>query len=213
MGQILKTLKELKLDENTLVIFTSDNGAAGRPAPPFRGSKGTIFEGGVREPCIMRWPGKIPAKTTCEQIAGNIDLLPTFAKLVGAEPPQDRVIDGRDITSLMFQADAKAVRDTHLYFTGAGRLGAIRQDNWKLFIGLGESEKKEENAAGKGKAKAKAEQFLNSTLFDLASDVSESKDVAAEHPEIVAKLEKEAKERLAEIEKNRRPIGTLTPQQ
>src|SRR5436189_3769818 len=91
VGQIMQTLKELQLDENTLVIFTSDNGPAGRSAAPLRGNKGTTLEGGVREPCIMRWPGRIPARTTCDRIAGNIDMLPTLAKLVGATPPQDRV--------------------------------------------------------------------------------------------------------------------------
>ncbi len=101
VGQILATLKELNLDDNTLVIFTSDNGPQSRTAPPLRGAKGTNFEGGVREPCIMRWPGKIPAGKTCNRIVGNIDMLPTFAKLVGVEPPKDRVIDGRNITSLL----------------------------------------------------------------------------------------------------------------
>ena len=133
VGKILATLKELKLDENTLVIFTSDNGPAGRSAAPLRGNKGTNFEGGVREPCIMRWPGKIAASSTCKQIMGNIDMLPTFAKLVGAEVPKDRVIDGRDITSLMLTPDAPPVRDTHLYFGGL-KLAAIRQGDWKLFL-------------------------------------------------------------------------------
>ncbi|MCX6853817.1 MAG: sulfatase, partial [Verrucomicrobia bacterium] len=102
VGQIIATLQELHLDEKTLVIFTSDNGPAKREAPPFRGAKGSIYEGGVREPCIMRWPGKIPAGTSCDRIAGNIDVLPTFAKLVGVEPQKDHILDGRDITPLMF---------------------------------------------------------------------------------------------------------------
>jgi arylsulfatase A-like enzyme len=208
VGQIFSTLSELKLDERTLVIFTSDNGAAGRPSPVYRGSKATIFEGGVREPCIMRWPGKIPANTTCQQIAGNIDLLPTFAKLLNVPVPADRVIDGRDITPLMFNPNAPAVRDTHLYFTGAGRLGAIRQGNWKLFIGLGEAEKLIQGNPITG-GKPKADQFLKHVLYDLSADLAETKDVAEEHPEVVAKLAAEAKARLEEIEKNRRPVGSL----
>src|SRR5262245_11227332 len=83
VGQVMQTLKELQLDEKTLVIFTSDNGAASGSAAPWRGKKASNFEGGVREPCLMRWPGRIPPGTTCDRIAGNIDLLPTFAKLVG----------------------------------------------------------------------------------------------------------------------------------
>ena len=114
VGQIMKTLSDLKLDEKTLVIFTSDNGAASGSSAPWRGKKGTTFEGGVREPCIMRWPGRIPAGTTCNQIAGNIDVLPTLAKLVGTEVSKDRVIDGRDISSLILNDNAPAVRDTHL---------------------------------------------------------------------------------------------------
>jgi arylsulfatase A-like enzyme len=134
VGQILQTLKELNLEQNTLVVFTSDNGAASGSAGPLRGKKGTLYEGGVREPCIMRWPGKIPAGTTCQQIAGNIDMLPTFCKLIGLKPPGDRVIDGRDITSLMFNEKAGPVRDVHLYFNGPGKLAAIRQGTWKLFL-------------------------------------------------------------------------------
>ena len=85
VGQVMKTIKELGLDEKTLVIFTSDNGPATGSAGPFRGKKGSNFEGGVREPCIMRWPGKIPAGTQCSQIAGNIDVLPTLASIAGAD--------------------------------------------------------------------------------------------------------------------------------
>ena len=130
----MAVLKELKLDDNALVNFTSDNGPAGRAAPPLRGNEATTWEGGVREPCIMRWPGKIPAGTTCEQFAGNIDMLPTFAKMTGGDVPKDRVIDGRDITPLIFDAKPGPARDTHLYFAGTGKLSAIRQGQWKLFL-------------------------------------------------------------------------------
>jgi arylsulfatase A-like enzyme len=191
VGEILRTLKELKLDEQTLVIFTSDNGPGNRGAPPFRGFKGSNYEGGVREPCLMRWPGQIPAGTACRQIAGNIDMLPTFAKLVGGELPRDRVIDGRDITSLMFDPQAGPVRDTQLYFSHLkvkrGRqLEAIRQGNWKLFVG--------------GTAKG--------ALYDLAKDPGEKTNVAAANPEIVSRLRAEAKRREAEILRNKRPHGT-----
>lgn len=207
VGQILSTLQELKLDKNTLVIFTSDNGAAAGSSAPWRGKKGSIFEGGVREPCIMCWPGRIPAGTTCPQIAGNIDLLPTFARLVGASLPPDRVLDGRDITSLMFQPDAPPVRDTHLYFTNGGDLGAIRQGDWKLILGQAAKPKAQQGKAGKSE-KPKAA-TLSPALFNLANDPGESTDVAAEHPELVAKLRAEARNRDQEIREHQRPAGDV----
>lgn len=207
VGQIMRTLQELKLDSRTLVIFTSDNGAAGGSSAPWRGKKGSLFEGGVREPCIMRWTGRIPAGTACNQIAGNIDLLPTFATLVGTAPPKDREIDGRDITSLMFQANAPPVRDTHLYFSGNGSLGAIRQGEWKLF--LTEAKK----AGGRKGAAADNAKPDNATekgnLYNLAKDPGESRDVAAEHPDVVARLRAEAQRREQEIKEHRRPAGEL----
>ena len=101
----------------------------------------------------MRWPGRIPAGTTCDQIAGNIDLLPTFAKLVGVETDKDRILDGRDITPLMFDPLSGPVRETHLYFTARQSLAAIRQGDWKLLF-----EASANNAPGKkaGKKKTKA---------------------------------------------------------
>jgi len=212
VGQIMETLKELKLDDNTLVIFTSDNGPAGRNAPPFRGSKGTTWEGGVREPCIMRWPGKIPAGTTCDQISGNIDMLPTFAALGGTEVPKDRVIDGRDITPLMFEVTPGPVRDTHLYFSGNGKLEAIRQGQWKLFLaksqGGGKTARTASNPPNVNKERkdgeANADDF---TLYDLATDLGETMDVSADHRDIVAKLKSEAAQREAEIREHQRPAG------
>jgi arylsulfatase A-like enzyme len=209
VGQILETLKEFQLEERTLVIFTSDNGAAAGSSAPWRGKKASNFEGGVREPCIMRWPGKIPAGTTCEQIAGNIDLLPTFAKLVGADLPKDRVLDGRDITPLLSDPHAGPVRDTHLYFAANQSLAAIRQGEWKLFLAA-------PRAAGKGKKgkaaagpKAKAAQS-GPVLYNLASDPGETKDVGADHADIVARLRDEAVRLEAEVKEDRRPVGQLS---
>jgi arylsulfatase A-like enzyme len=200
VGQIVNKLDELKLSERTLVIFTSDNGPARRPAPPFRGNKGTTWEGGVREPCLMRWTGKIPAGTECDRIAGNIDVLPTVAKLLDADLPPV-VLDGKDISSLMFEPQAKPVRDTQLYFNGASQLAAIRVDNWKLFLGL------LPGAAPKNAAKKKLAELAKVQLYDLTADVGETKDVSAEHPEVVAQLKEKAAAMLAEIKKNQRPAG------
>jgi arylsulfatase A len=209
VGEIMAVLKELKLDEKTLVIFTSDNGAASGSSLPWRGKKTTIFEGGMREPCIMRWPGRIPAGTTCNRIAGNIDMLPTFAKLTGGELPSDRVLDGRDVTSLMFKADAPPVRDTHLYFTGAGKLGAIRQGDWKLFL-AGPAKKAQASKPAGPKAKtAGGDEVSDGTLFDLAKDPYETTDVASQHADIVAKLRAEAQQREKEIQEHRRSAGEL----
>jgi arylsulfatase A-like enzyme len=194
VGQIMQTLKDLQLDDNTLIIFTSDNGAASGSAGSLRGKKGSVFEGGVREPCLMRWPGKIPAGTTCDQIAGNIDVLPTVCKLLGVQPPDDRVIDGREITSLMFDPKAGPVRDVHLHFNGNSKLAAIRQGEWKLLL-LPPAAKKGEVAAP--------------NLFNLADDPGEQNDLAAKHPALVAKLRAEAAQREAEITKNKRPAGTI----
>ena len=195
VGQIMSTLKELKLDDNTLVVFTSDNGPARRAAPPFRGNKGTNLEGGVREPCMMRWPGKIPAGTTCNEIAGNIDILPTFAALVGAALPQDRVLDGRDITSLMYDPMSGPIRDTHLYYSGL-KLAAIRQGNWKYFP----------SSVG-GNAGNNKTNESKTALYDLSSDLGESNNLAEANPDVVAKLEQELKARGEEIETNKRPVG------
>jgi arylsulfatase A len=197
LGEIMKTLADLKLDDKTLVIFLSDNGAAVGSSLPLRGKKASVFEGGVRVPCIMRWPGKIPAGTSCNQIAGNIDMLPTFAALSGAPVPTDRVIDGRDITSLMFQKNAPAVRDTQLIYDPPGNLTAIRQGDWKL-VTLRKNPQARANRQGPGK----------DALFNLAADLSEENDVAAQHPEVVAKLKAEMAARDAEIKRNRRPAGS-----
>ena len=204
VGQIMETLKELKLDERTLVIFTSDNGAAVGSSAPWRGKKASNYEGGVREPCIMRWPGRIPAGTTCERIAGNIDLLPTFAKLVGADLPKDRILDGRDITPLLFDPKTGPVRDTHLYFAANQSLAAIRQGDWKLFLTA-------PTARGKGK-KGKAPQEAKNVpsgpvLYNLANDPGEANDVSAEHPDVVTRLRAEAARLAAEVVENRRPAG------
>ncbi len=203
IGQITAVLKELKLEENTLVVFTSDNGPDRRGAPPFRGNKGSTYEGGVREPCIMRWPGRIPAATSCDEILGNIDMLPTFAKLAGATLNADKTIDGRDVSTLLFDATPGPVRDTHLYYdSGIGQLMAIRQGDWKLFI------KTPVEKGGKRKGK-KAVQDSSPALYNLKTDVAETTDVASRNPEIVARLAAEAKTRNAEIMANQRPAGTL----
>jgi Ca2+-binding RTX toxin-like protein len=137
VGQILATLDKHGLGKNTLVIFTTDNGpwlsygnhAGGAGA--LREGKGTTFEGGVRVPCLERWPGKVPAGRDCDESAMTIDLFPTFAKLIGAESPK-HAIDGLDIGPVLFgEPGAKSAHDA-LYFYWGNELQAIRSEKWKL---------------------------------------------------------------------------------
>src|SRR5690606_36333658 len=107
VGRVLDALRAENLAENTLVIFTSDNGPwliqgrQGGIATPLRGGKGGTYEGGVRVPTIAWWPGRVPARSTCDAVAGNIDFLPTFVSLAGGSVPTDRKIDGADISPLL----------------------------------------------------------------------------------------------------------------
>ena len=156
----------------------------------------------------MRWPGHIPAGGTCNQIAGNIDMLPTFAKLVGTDLPSDRVLDGRDITSLMYDPQSGPVRDTHLYFTSNQTLAAIRQGDWKLF--LTDPQKKANGKKNAGKQAPSDAQSSGPQLYNLATDSAETTNVAAQHPEIVSRLQKEAASREAEVKQHQRPAGQLS---
>lgn len=194
VGEILGAIKRNGVDEKTLVVFTSDNGPwlnfgdhAGS-AGPFREGKGTMFEGGYRVPCVMRWPGRIPAGTECDEFSATLDLLPTVAKLLGVQLPTDRKIDGRDIWPLMVGGpEAKSPHETfYCYYDGG--LHAVRDRQWKLHLPhpyrtLNGRE------GGRGGYPVEYEQAHTGTeLYDLKSDPGETKNVADEHPEIVARL-------------------------
>jgi arylsulfatase A len=208
VGEIMQMLDQLKLDEKTLVIFTSDNGAAAGSSAPWRGKKASNYEGGVREPCIMCWPGQIPAGTTCDRIAGNIDVLPTLAKLVGADLPAGRVVDGRDISPLLSDPKGSPARDTHLYFTAGQTVAAIRQGDWKLFLTAptanGKGKKAKKNAAETPSAAP-----AGPVLYNLATDPGETSDLAQKEPDVVAQLLAEAKRLEGEIKEHRRPAGQI----
>jgi len=171
VGEVLKAVREIGADERTLVIFTSDNGPwlgkkhhAGS-ALPLRDGKFSTYEGGMREPCIMRWPGKIPAGTVCSEVCGTIDLLPTLALRAGTRPPSDRVIDGKDIWPLMAgEAGAKSPHKAYYYYRGT-TLEAVREGRWKLRI-----------------VKKKTE------LYDLKTDISEKWNYAEKYPQIVKRM-------------------------
>lgn len=179
VGQILNTLRELKLDSNTFVLFTSDNGGPvnqGAHNGPLRGSKGSTFEGGIRSCSIAWWPGKIPAGTQTAAITSMMDVLPTVAKLAGAELPKDRKLDGVDIWPVVTGDPAEPPRDHFFYFRGL-KLEAVRLGPWKLHLALAD------NAPGKAKTQPIPQ------LFNLSEDIGESKNLADAHPEIVAKLQ------------------------
>ena len=183
VGQILDTLKAKGLDENTLVIFTSDNGPATGSAGPLKGRKGSTNEGGMREPTVIRWPGKIPAGKPNDELMTTMDLLPTFAKLAGVEVPTDRVIDGRDIWSTL-SAGAPTPHETFFYH-GGNDLEAVRSGQWKLHV-------------AKGKPTA---------LFDLQADIGEKTNVLKGHPQIVERLQGYIDDFVKDIAENSRPAA------
>jgi arylsulfatase A-like enzyme len=180
-GQILAAIKALDLDEKTLVVFTSDNGAASRwggSNGPLRGHKGSTWEGGMREPCIMRWPATIPAGTECDELACTMDLLPTFARLAGTHEPTDRIIDGRDIRPLLTGRPGATSPHEAFYYYQMDQLQAVRSGKWKLHLPL----KPKKRNWGKPEPEAPLQ------LYDLDADIAEQNDVATEHPEVVERL-------------------------
>lgn len=192
VGEILKALKRHKLDEQTLVIFTSDNGPwllygdhAGS-ALPLREGKATSFDGGQRVPCIMRWPGRIPAGRTCSELAGTIDVLPTIAKLVGGDLPADRIIDGRDLWPLMSAQPGARSPHEAFFFYWDRHLQAVRSGPWKLHFP--HAYPKPEPPGANGQPGKYATRRIELELFNLTDDIRETYNVAAAHPEVVERL-------------------------
>ena len=191
-GQILETLRKLKLDKNTLVVYTSDNGPwklatnswvkgnmnrrVGGFAHPLKGYKFSRFEGGMRVPTVMWWPGRIPAGKECSEVAASMDLLPTCAAIAGAKVPDDRVIDGKSLLPLLEgRKGAKSPHEAFFY-----RTEAVRSGKWKL--------KKKE-------------------LYNLEEDVGETKNLAASNPEVVKRLSGYLAAYKEDLAKNSRPAG------
>jgi len=197
VGQVLQAVDKLHLGRRTLVVFTSDNGPwlsrgrHGGSARPLRSGKGTTWEGGMREPCIVRWTGTVPAGRTCAALAATLDLYPTFARLAGAALPTDRVLDGVDLTALLkADGDAKPPRQEFFYWRGS-RLEAVRSGRWKL------SRRTTKRKSPPGPM----------ALYDLAKDIGESRDLAAENPGVVERLTKRMAEHREDIRKHSRPCG------
>ncbi len=200
VGEILKTLRDEKLAGNTLVFFTSDNGPwlikelAGGSAGLLKEGKGSTWEGGMREPAIAWWPGKIKPAISRE-LASSMDLFSTALKLGGAEIPKDRVIDGVDMSGILFDGK-KSLRDVMLYYRGDD-LFAVRKGNFKAHF---------QTAPGYApNGKMNFEKHDPPLLFNLASDPSEEFNVAKEHPDIIADIH-------LELEKHRANLVIGKPQ-
>ena len=211
VGQILDTLRKHKLDKNTLVIFTADNGPwlsygdhAGSAAP-LREGKGTMFDGGCRESTLMWWPGTVPAGSVCKTPAMTIDILPTVAKLIGTKLPKHK-IDGKSIVNLIKGTSNESPQEAYYFYYGK-QLQAIRMGKWKLHFPHG-YRTMAGKPGGKGGIPTKYSQTkIGLALFDLDKDIGETTDVKDTHPRIVAKMQKLGEAMRTELGDNRRKGG------
>lgn len=201
-GRLLKAIDDLSIRENTLVIFTSDNGpwsndmerqnaknakhvewskgphlSAGSSGP-LREAKASDYEGGVRVPCLVRWPGKVPAGRENDAIFATLDFLPTFANLAGFEIPDDRIIDGVDQTDLLLGKSENGNRETYFYHSGNH---GVRKGDWKLLY-ANRWPKEFKNTYPKDRGTNQIE------LYNLKEDIGEKNDLSKEHPDIVKNL-------------------------
>ena len=208
VGEIIKSLKDNGIDENTLVIFTTDNGPwlsygnhAGS-AKPLREGKGTAWEGGVRVPCIMRWPKKIPSEKICSTPAMTIDILPTIAELTGSDLP-NHSIDGKSIFPLMKgNPQAKSPHEAYFFYWGAN-LHAIRKGNWSLH--LPHSYRSLKDQPGKDGIPSKyIQKSTGIALFDLKNDIGQKEDLSEIHLNIVERLKNLGEKHIEYVKKNKR---------
>ncbi|MDA9260385.1 sulfatase [Puniceicoccaceae bacterium] len=191
VGQILDALKVNGLDDNTLVIFTTDNGPAAGKATPLKGKKGSTYEGGPRVPAVVRWPGHVSAGQSIDEILTAMDLLPTFAGLGGADLPADRVIDGVDIWPVLTQ-HAESPHEAFFVYRD-NELKAVRSGKWKLHLSLPLSK----GAKGGGAP----------ALYNLESDIGETRNVLTQQPEVVARLRSYVETFERELAQNNRPAA------
>ena len=230
IGDILEKLKQLKIDDNTIVIFTSDNGPwYGGSSGGLRGMKGTTWDGGLRVPMIVRWPGHIPGGVENHAPTATVDVFPTLCKIAGVPLPTDRVIDGRDIMDVLTNSKATSPHDA-IYGMRGTKLAMIRSGKWKLHvIGSGPApngrltaEQKKNWLDPRGPdgvaILAQFEQAgllqhpglttgdgpRNMMLFDLDADRGEQHDVASQYPQVVAEL-------LAKFQETARDVPKLAP--
>jgi arylsulfatase A-like enzyme len=212
VGEIMKVLRKNDLHENTLFVFTSDNGPwlnygdhAGS-ASPLREGKGTMFDGGCREPTLAWWPGTIPENSECKEPAMTIDLLPTIAKLIDADLPKHR-IDGKDISALL-TGDAKSPHEAYYFYYG-NQLQAVRQGKWKLHFPHGYRTMAGKPGGTGGIPTNYSQAKIGLSLFDLHSDISESKNVKDKFPKITNRLKSLGEKFNKELQKTKRPAGKI----
>ncbi|MEW6304920.1 MAG: sulfatase [Verrucomicrobiota bacterium] len=234
VGVILDTLRELKLGERTLVIFKSDNGAVVRPAQAaakkaapksrfpgrdlggsngdLRGSKGTTFEGGIRVPCLAWWPGQAPAGKVISETVSAMDLLPSFAKLVGAKLSANRVLDGQDVSDLL-RGQPLDLSGRMLFHYFGYQLQAVREGRWKLFVPVDTVPHPRPPSLWFEHQPQVFERqhrlWPKATLHDLSADAGEKNDVAAAHPDVVERLLKRAREYDARFQREKRAMEML----
>ena len=195
VGQIFEALRKHDLDKDTLVIYTSDNGPwlnygdhAGSAAP-LREGKGTMWDGGCREACLMWWPGKIPADSVCSEPAMTIDILPTVAHLIDAKLP-DHKIDGKNIWPLMAgEADAKSPHEAYYFYYGS-QLQAVRKGKWKLHFPHGYRTMAGKPGGTGGIPTSYTNVKTGFALYDLEKDIGEQNNLMEEYPEIAAEIKK-----------------------
>lgn len=196
VGEIVRAIKKHKLEEDTLIVFTSDNGPwlsygdhAGS-ARPLREGKGTMFEGGYRVPTIMQWHGKIPANSSCDELCSTIDLFPTTAAMIGGKLP-DHEIDGKDIRPLMFgETGAKSPHDAFYCYYRQGELHAVRDRRFKLHVPHTYQTLNGAKGGTKGKPVKYQQAKIETELYDLKNDVGETTNVADKFPSEVERLMK-----------------------
>lgn len=183
VGKILDTLKQQRIDQNTLVIFTTDNGPTIGKAKPLKGKKGSAFEGGMRVPAVLRWPDHLQAGQVNNEIITAMDVLPTMAKMTGVDLPTDRVIDGKDIWPVL--TEGKPSPHETLFYHQVNELRAVRAGKWKLH-------------ATRGKP---------TSLFNLDKDIGEKNNVLESNQEIATRLLGYMQAFESEIAMNSRPAA------
>ncbi len=200
VGEIVRAVQAAGIAENTLIVFTSDNGAAVGSSLPLRAKKGSVYDGGIREPTLMWWPGKIPAGSVCSEVAASIDMMPTLSKLCGGELPS-RKIDGKDIWPLMSGAEgAKSPHQAYVLMHGPG---TVRSGKWKFYPWQ----------EGKGKQSRDNATWEPSKdpvqLYDTQADIGETTNLASKYPAIVKRLQAAYDEHVAELTSNQRPTAEM----
>ena len=216
-GRIMKALVDAGVDDHTLVVFTSDNGPGGAGSSgPLRGGKFGTMEGGHRVPGIFRWPGQIPAGQVSDVTLTSMDLLPLFCRLAGVDLPEDRKIDGAEIFPILQGRETQSPHPFLYYYNGTN-LQAIREGHWKLHLPRTAQDQPFWNKKpGRGKEFVTLEK---NALFNLEEDISESRNIAEQNPEIVARLLKQAETVRAELGdvgvkgSDQRTISLVNPQE